>query len=74
MDNTAAIGPFRITGESSVASVRRVEAITGKAYLREMEAVNRRMYAAAEVLHRSPLTSLPRQRLHGGAQGGAPER
>ncbi len=55
VDNTAKIGPFHITGESSVASgVRRVEAITGKAYLREMEAVNRRMYAAAEVLHAKP--------------------
>ena len=55
VDNTAKIGPFRISGESSVASgVRRVEAITGKAYLREMEAVNRRMYAAAEVLHAKP--------------------
>ena len=55
VDNTAKIGPFRITGESSVASgVRRVEAITGKAYLREMEAVSRRMYAAAEVLHAKP--------------------
>ncbi len=55
VDNTAKIGPLRITGESSVASgVRRVEAITGKAYLREMEAVNRRMYAAAEVLHAKP--------------------
>ena len=55
VDNTAKIGPFRITGESSVASgARRVEAITGKAYLREMEAVNRRMYAAAEVLHAKP--------------------
>ena len=55
VDNTAKIGPFRITGESLVASgVRRVEAITGKAYLREMEAVNRRMYAAAEVLHAKP--------------------
>ena len=55
VDNTAKVGPFRITGESSVASgVRRVEAITGKAYLREMETVNRRMYAAAEVLHAKP--------------------
>ena len=55
VDNTAKLGPFRITGESAVASgARRVEAITGKAYLREMEAVNRRMYAAAEVLHAKP--------------------
>ncbi len=55
VDNTAKIGPFRITGESSAASgVRRVEALTGQAYLREMEAVNRRMYAAAEVLHAKP--------------------
>ena len=55
VDNTAKIGPFRITSETSVASgVRRVEAITGKAYLREMETVNRRMYAAAEVLHAKP--------------------
>ena len=55
VDNTAKIGPFRITGESSVASgVRRVEAITGKAYLREMETVNRRMYGPAEVLHAKP--------------------
>ena len=55
VDNTAKIGPFRITGESSVASgVRRIEAITGKAYLHEMEAVNRRLYAAAEVLHAKP--------------------
>ncbi len=55
VDNTAKVGPFRITGESSVASgVRRIEAITGKAYLHEMEAVNRRLYAAAEVLHAKP--------------------
>ena len=62
VDNTAKIGPFRITGESSVASgVRRVEAITGKAYLREMETVNRRPHCQGKGLH-------------GGAQGGAPER
>ena len=59
VDNTAKIGPFRITGESSVASgVRRIEAITGKAYLHEMEAVNRRLYAAAEVLHAKPVDIL----------------
>ena len=55
VDNTAKIGPFRITGESSVASgVRRVEAITGKAYLREMETATPRMSAGAEVLHAKP--------------------
>ena len=59
VDNTAKVGPFRITGESSVASgVRRIEAITGKAYLHEMEAVNRRLYAAAEVLHAKPVDIL----------------
>ena len=59
VDNTAKVGPFRITGESSVASgVRRIEAITGKAYLHEMEAVNRRLYAGAEVLHAKPVDIL----------------
>ena len=63
VDNTAKIGPFRITGESSVASgVRRIEAITGKAYLHEMEAVNRRLYAAAEVLHAKPVDILAKAR------------
>ena len=63
VDNTAKIGPFRITGESSVASgVRRVEAITGKAYLREMETVNRRMYAAAEVLHAKPADLIAKEK------------
>ena len=63
VDNTAKVGPFRITGESSVASgVRRIEAITGKAYLHEMEAVNRRLYAAAEVLHAKPVDILAKAR------------
>ena len=63
VDNTAKVGPFRITGESSVASgVRRIEAITGKAYLHEMEAVNRRLYAAAEVLHVKPVDILAKAR------------
>ena len=36
LDNTAKVGPFRIVSEASVASgVRRIEAITGEAFLRD---------------------------------------
>ena len=38
LDNTAKVGPFRLESECSVASgVRRIEAITGKAFLNKME-------------------------------------
>ena len=41
LDNTAKVGPFRIISEGSVASgVRRIEAITGKKLLNEMEKTN----------------------------------
>ncbi len=54
-DNTAKIGPFRIVSEFSVASgVRRVEAITGLAYFREMERMNRTLLEAANVMKSSP--------------------
>ena len=36
LDNTAKVGPFRIVSEASVASgVRRIEAITGEAFLKD---------------------------------------
>ena len=55
VDNTAKIGPFRITGESSVASgVRRIEAVTGKRYLAEAESNNRRTLKVADLLKTSP--------------------
>ena len=41
LDNTAKVGPFRIISEGSVASgVRRIEAITGKKLLDEMDKTN----------------------------------
>jgi len=55
VDNTAKIGPFRITSEASVASgVRRIEAVTGKVYLAEAEANNRRTLKVAGLLKTSP--------------------
>jgi alanyl-tRNA synthetase len=47
LDNTAKVGPFRIVSESSVAAgVRRIEAITGKAFVAEA-AKTRDMIGAA---------------------------
>ena len=55
LDNTAKVGPFRIESEGSVASgVRRIEAITGKACLEEMEVARRRVYDACAVLKTKP--------------------
>ncbi|MBO5050450.1 MAG: alanine--tRNA ligase [Oscillospiraceae bacterium] len=55
LDNTAKIGPFRIESEYSVASgVRRIEAITGKECLAEMELARKRVYDACAVLKTKP--------------------
>ncbi len=55
VDNTAKIGPFRIESEGSVASgVRRIEAITGRACLEEMDLNRQRVYAACAVLKTKP--------------------
>ncbi len=55
LDNTAKVGPFRIESEGSVASgVRRIEAITGKACLEEMELSRQRVYAACSILKTKP--------------------
>ena len=55
LDNTAKVGPFRIQSEFSVASgVRRIEAITGKACLEEMNRNLRVLYGVAETLKVKP--------------------
>ena len=55
LDNTAKVGPFRIESEGSVASgVRRIEAITGKACLEEMELARQRVYSACSILKTKP--------------------
>jgi len=55
LDNTAKVGPFRIESEGSVASgVRRIEAITGKACLAEMELARQRVYDACAILKTKP--------------------
>jgi len=55
LDNTAKVGPFRIESEGSVASgVRRIEAVTGKACLAEMELARQRVYNACAILKTKP--------------------
>ena len=55
LNNTAKVGPFRIESENSVASgVRRIEAVTGKACLAEMELARQRVYNACAVLKTKP--------------------
>ncbi|HIT34483.1 MAG TPA: alanine--tRNA ligase [Candidatus Faecousia intestinigallinarum] len=64
LDNTAKIGPFRIESEGSVASgVRRIEAITGKACLQDMERNRQLIYDIAAQLKAKPADLI--DRLHG---------
>ena len=55
LDNTAKVGPFRIVSEGSVASgVRRIEAITGKICLQEMEKTQNLVLDACNILKAKP--------------------
>ena len=55
LDNTAKVGPFFIESECSVASgVRRIEAVTGKACMADMQKSRDQLYAAASVLKTKP--------------------
>ena len=55
LDNTAKVGPFLIESEGSVASgVRRIEAITGKLCMADMEKNRQRLYAASALLKTKP--------------------
>ena len=55
LNNTAKVGPFRIISEGSVASgVRRIEAITGKKLLEDMEKTQNQIFEAAATLKVKP--------------------
>ena len=55
LDNTAKVGPFEVESECSVASgVRRIEAITGKACLKNMEKNQQLLFEAAAKLKTKP--------------------
>lgn len=55
LNNTAKVGAFELEGEGSVASgVRRIEAVTGKACLKKMEASQTVLFEAASRLKVKP--------------------
>ena len=55
LDNTAKVGPFRIISEGSVASgVRRIEAITGKKLLDQMDKTNELVLDTCAMLKAKP--------------------
>ena len=67
LDNTAKIGPFRIESEGSVASgVRRIEAITGKACLADMERNRSLLYEACAQLKTKPAEMI--EKIHAQAE------
>ena len=64
LNNTAKVGPFRIESEGSVASgVRRIEAITGKACLADMDRNRSLLYEACTQLKTKPAELL--NKIHG---------
>ena len=55
LDNTAKVGPFHVLSEYSVASgVRRIEAVTGRACLADMERSRELIYATCAELKTKP--------------------
>lgn len=55
LDNTAKVGPFRIVSESSIASgVRRIEAITGKAVMAQLDEFYSKLATLSEILKTTP--------------------
>ena len=61
LSNTALVGPFHIISEGSVASgVRRVEAVTGKAFMQRVDSINRTLHEAAAVLKTNPAEVITR--------------
>ena len=55
LDNTAKVGSFRIVSEASVASgVRRIEAITGKAFVKDAADTREKVAAVAALLKAKP--------------------
>ena len=55
LDNTAKVGAFRIVSESSVASgVRRIEAITGKAFVADAAKTREQMTSVAAIVKAKP--------------------
>ena len=55
VDNTAKVGPFRIVSESSVASgVRRIEAVTGKVFLNQVDEMNAKLLQMSELMKTTP--------------------